>query len=176
MHVGSVKVVELDDWGDFARVLHNEVTAIGHEGLLIIRNFALVTCDVDADMKPIGETNRLELVRRTGTDRDAASPMWNATGHDYEHDRAPTCKGPADIIYAYVAELTTNGYRVHYLPDGEPEDWDLTEGLLETDGVLVYDASKLDRVSKNEHWFKGDPRDALLLVFKLRSEDSDSFA
>jgi hypothetical protein len=31
-------------------------------------------------------------------------------------------------------------------------------------------------VSKNEHWFKGDPRDALLLVFKLRSEDADSCA
>ncbi|WP_421871920.1 hypothetical protein [Nitratireductor rhodophyticola] len=172
----SDKVVELDDWGDFAGVLQDEVTAIGHEGLLLIRNFALVTCDVDADMKPIGETNRLDLVRRTGTDRDAASPMWNATGHDYEHDRAPTGKGPAEIIYAYVAELTTNGYRVHYLPDGEPEDWDLTEGLFETDGVLVYDAGKLDRVSKNEHWFKGDPRDALLLVFKLRSEDADSCA
>ena len=172
----SGKVVELDDWGEFAGVLQHEVTAIGHEGLLLIRNFALVTCDVDADMKPIGETDRLDLVRRTGTDRDAASPMWNATGHDYEHDRSPTGKGPADIIYAYVAELTKNGYRVHYLPDGEPEDWDLTEGLLETDGVLAYDAGKLDRVSKNEHWFKGDPRDALLLVFKLRSEDADSCA
>lgn len=59
---------------------------------------------------------------------------------------------------------------MHYVPDGEPEDWDLTEGLLETDGILVYDADKLDRVSKNEHWFRRDPCDALLLVFKLRAE------
>lgn len=172
----SGKVVELDDWGEFARVLQHEVTEIGHEGLLLIRNFALVTCDIDADMKPIGETDRLNLVRQTGTDRDAASLMWNVTGHDYEHDRLLTGKGPADIIYAYVAALTKNGYRVHYLPDGEPEDWDLTMGLLETDGVLAYDAGKLDHVSKNEHWFKGDPRDALLLVFKLRSEDADGCA
>lgn len=172
----SGKVVELDDWGEFASILQEEVTKIGHEGLLLIRNFALVTFDVDANMQIISETNRLDLVRRTGTDRDAASSMWNATGHDYEHDRSPTGKGPADIIYAYVAELTKNGYRVHYRPDREPEDWDLTEELLETDGVLVFDASKLDRVSKNEHWFKGDPRDALLLVFKLRSEDADSCA
>jgi hypothetical protein len=57
------------------------------------------------------------------------------------------------------------------LPEGEPEDWDLTEGLFERDGVLVYDATKLNRVSKNEHWFMGDPCGALLLVFKLREEN-----
>ena len=172
----SGKVVDLNDWGEFAGALYHEVTALGHVGSLLIRNFALITCDVDAEMKPIGETDRLYLVRRTGTDRDSTSQMWNATGHDYEHDRSPAGKDPADIIYAYVAELTENGYRVHYLPGDEPEDWDLTEGLYETDGVLAYDASKLDRVSKNEHWFKGDPCDALLLVFKLRFQDADSSA
>lgn len=170
----SGKVVELNNWGEFADALQGEATAIGHKGLLLIRNFELTTCDVDADMNPIGETDRLDLVRRTGTDRDAASSMWNAPGHDYEHDLSPTRKGPADIIYAYVAELTKNGYHVHYLRDGEPEDWDLTKELSETDGVLAYDAGKLDRVAKNEHWFRGDPRDALLLVFKLRSEEADS--
>lgn len=112
-------------------------------------------------------------MRRTGTDRDANSTVWNAGGHDYEHDHAPAGKGPADIIYAYVAELTEQGYRVHYLQEGEPEDWDLTDSLFETDGVLVYDAAKLERVSKNEHGFKGDPRDALLLVFRLRDEDDE---
>ena len=147
--------------------------ALCHDGLLLIRNFQLVTCDVDADMKPLGETDRLDLVRRTGTDRDATSDMWNAPGHDYEHDRAPAGKGAADIIYAYVAELTENGYQVHYLPEEVPRDWDLTEGLFETDGVLVYNAAELDRVSKNEHWFKADPREALLLVFKLRAEEEE---
>lgn len=167
----SGKVVELDDWSDFAGTLKKEVTEIGHEGPLLIRNFQLVTCDIGADMKPIGETDRLDLVRQTGTDRDSESWMWNARGHDYDHDSSPTGKRPADIIYAYIAELTKDGYRVRYLPDGEPEDWDLTEGLFETDGVLAYDASKLERASKNEHWFKGDPCDALLLVFKLRAKD-----
>lgn len=52
----------------------------------------------------------------------------------------------------------------------------MTVGLLETDGVLANDAGKLDRASNNEHWFKGDTRDALLLVFKLRSEDANSCA
>jgi hypothetical protein len=118
----SGKVVELNNWGEFAGALLGGVTAIGHKGFLLIRNFELTTCDVDADMNSTGETDRLDLVHRTGTDRDAASLMWNAPGHDYDHDLSPTRKGPADIIYAYVAELTKNGYRVHYLRDGEPED------------------------------------------------------
>lgn len=70
-------------------------------------------------------------------------------------------------VTPYIAEVSAAGYRVHYLPDDEPEDWDLTEGLWPTNGILIYDAAKLDRVAKNELWFRGDPRDALLLVFKL---------
>lgn len=169
----SGKVIELDNWSDFASALGSEVIATGHEGLLLIRNFALVTCSVDEEMNPVCEVDRLNIVRRTGTDRDAESLMWNAPGHDYEHARFPAGKGSADIIYAYVAELTEDGYRVCYLPEGNPEDWDLTEGLFDTAGVLVYDAAKLCRVAKNEHWFKGDPRDALLLVFKLLVEDAE---
>lgn len=165
-------VIELDDWSEFAGALRGELAAIGHDGRVLIRNFMLVTCDVDDDMRPTGETDRLDLVRRTGTDRDAKSAMWNAPGHDFEHDVTASGKAPADIIYAYVAELTAEGYRVHYLPEGEPENWDLTDQLTEFEGVLVYDAAKLDRVTKNEHWFRGDPRDALLAVFKLRDDDN----
>ena len=45
--------------------------------------------------------------------------------------------------------------------------------MFETDGVLIYDAAKLDRVSKNEHWFRGNPCDALLLVFMLHAEEDE---
>lgn len=166
------QVIELDDWSAFAAALPRELAAIGHDGLIAIRNFQLVTCDVDAEMRPVGETDRLGMVLRTGTDRDSESPMWNAEGHDYRHDLTPSGKSAGEIIYAYVAEVSAAGYRVHYLPDGEPEDWDLTEGLWPTDGVLVYDAAKLDRVAKNEHWFRDDPRDALLLVFRLAEEEA----
>lgn len=164
----SGNVIELDEWSEFAGALRRALDAIGHDGLVLIRNFMLVTCDVDDEMRPTGETDRLDLVRSTGTDRDGRSAMWNAPGHDFEHDLTPSGKAPADIIYAYVAELTETGYRVRYLPEGEPEEWDLTDQLTEFEGVLVYDAAKLDRVAKNEHWFCGDPRDALLAVFKLR--------
>ncbi|BBB10710.1 hypothetical protein [Sphingopyxis sp. EG6] len=163
-------VIELDDWSEFASELRGALAAIGHDGLVLIRNFMLATCDVDDEMRPTGETDRLAQVLRTGTDRDGKSSMWNAPGHDFEHDLTPSGKTPADIIYAYVAELTETEYRVHYLPEGEPEEWDLTDQLTEFEGVLVYDAAKLDRVAKNEHWFRGDPRDALLAVFKLREE------
>lgn len=163
----SGRLIELEDWSDFAEALPRELAAIGHGGLIAIRNFELVTCDVDAEMRPAGETDRLGLVLRTGTDRDGSSSMWNADGHDYQHDLTPSGKSADEIIYAYIAEVSAAGYRVHYLPDDEPEDWDLTEGLWPTNGILIYDAAKLDRVAKNELWFRGDPRDALLLVFKL---------
>ncbi len=164
------RIIELEDWSEFAPTLSEALSAMGHHGLVAIRNFQLVTCDVDEEMRPIGETDRLGLVLRTGTDRDETSPLWNAEGHDYQHDLTPSGKGAHEIIYAYIAEVTAAGYRVHYLPEGTPEDWDLTEGLWPTDGVLIYDAAKLDRVAKNEHWFKGDPLDALLLVFRLTEE------
>lgn len=92
----SGKLIELEDWSEFAGALTREIIAIGHDGLLLIRNFQLVTSDVDEDLKLIGETDRLELVRSTGTDRDAASERWNAPGHDYEHDRAPAGRRPVD--------------------------------------------------------------------------------
>ncbi len=44
---------------------------------------------------------------------------------------------------------------------------DLLTSLDETHGLLVYDEKKLKRVSKNEHWFQGNPIDALLMIFKL---------
>jgi hypothetical protein len=51
------------------------VIAIGRNGLLLIRNFQLVTCDVDVNMIPVGDTDRLDLVRRPGINRDATSTM-----------------------------------------------------------------------------------------------------
>lgn len=87
-------VVELNHWSEFGSALRRAVSSTGHHGLLLIRNFGLVTCELDADMQQIGETDRLALVRQTGTDRDLTSAMWNVPGHDYEHDRAPSSKRP----------------------------------------------------------------------------------
>ena len=139
---------------------------IKHHGLVLVRNFHLLTCDIDEHMRPIGETNRLSLAIRTGTDRDDNSLLWNAYGHDHDHENCPIGKFPSGIIYAYVAEVHAHGYLVHYYPN-QPESMDLTKGLSEVDGILIYDAHKLTRVSKNEHWFTSDPRDALLDRFSV---------
>lgn len=167
----SGQLIELEDWSDFAPILNRSLSARGHIGHVAIRNFHLVICELDDEMLPIGETDRLALALRTGTDRDSASLMWNAEGHDFDHDLTPSGKRADEIVYAYVAELTATGYRVQYLQSGPSRDMDLTRGLCQHDGILVYDAAKLDRVAKNEHWFKGDPLDALLLVFKLAQAD-----
>lgn len=164
-HKWNGRVVELDDWSEFAEQLASELAALGHNGLVAIRNFALSTAIVDEDMNHLGEVDRLALVRQTGTDRDNTSPMWNASGHDYDHDQSPSGKTPADIIYAYVAEVNDGDYLVHY--KFEPEQFNLTEGLSNFEGILIYDATKLQRVAKNEHWFLTDPCEALLLVFIL---------
>jgi hypothetical protein len=108
-------------------------------------------------------------VVKVGTSTRAGARV--RAGHDYEHDLYPTGKKPSEIVYAYVADVSADGYLVRY--QDEPIEFDLTEGLTEFDGILVYDAGKLERVSKNELWFKSDPRDALMLVFKVRSDDED---
>lgn len=158
----------MDDWSEFASALPRELAAIKHYSLVAVRNFSLVTLDLNKNNEIVREIDREQLVRCTGTDRDANSTFWNAEGHDYDHDLSPAGKTPADIIYAYVAEMCGNGYLVHYkYPNGKPELIDLTESLSEQDAISIYDADKLERVSKNEHWFTGDPHDALLLVFRL---------
>lgn len=159
--------IELEDWSEFGPALFSELRRLGQSGLVAVRNFQLTTFEVDSDMVPLGEVNRLDIVLRTGTDRDKESWFWNADGHDYRHDLTPSGKAPQDIIYAYVAEVGESGYFVHYQPNGTPEIMDLTTALSDQDGILIYDAAKLTRVSKNEHWFTGDPRDALLAVFRL---------
>ena len=164
----SGSVVELDDWADFAKSLIKEMAEIKHKGPLLIRNFELETCDIDEDMRPVGDVDRLDIVLQTGTDRDRNSLMWNAPGHDFEHDREPSGQGPSDIIYAYMVELTDDGYKVHYTPGVFLESMDLTDGLFDRHGILVYDPAKLYRAAKNEHWFRGDPKDALLAIFKLK--------
>ena len=162
----SGPIIELSDWGEFAIQLPTALTEINHQGRVAIRNFDLTTHDLEDGMNIIGEVNRLDLVQRTGTDRDRNSPMWNAPDHDFDHDTENPAKLPSEIIYAYLAEITGDGYLVHYHPDGHPEHMDLTEGLSEHNGILIYDASKLERVSKNELWFRTSPIEALLMVFK----------
>lgn len=67
-----------------------------------------------------------------------------------------------------MVDAAIDPYLVHI--EQVPELLDLTEGLSEENGILVYDAAKLRRVAKNEHWFEGDPRAALLAVFTLTVE------
>lgn len=163
------QMVELQDWSEFGRRLACELKSLGYAGKVAVRNFSLQTYDLDEDGGILGSVDRLALVKETGTDRDVQSPMWNAVGHDYQHDIEHSGKSPSEIIYAYVAETKGDSYLVHY--QGEPENMDLTQNLTEHDGILIYDATGLTRVAKNEHWFMVDPREALLLVFTLVQED-----
>jgi hypothetical protein len=166
----EVKVVELEDWDEFAGSLHKELKVIGHCRMVALRNFELSTMQIDPHtMEIIGEdVDRLELAIRTGTDRSLDSPMWNAEGHDYRHDLCPVGKSPNEIIYAYSASIEGGTYKVHL--EGDELKWDLTEGLTSGDGILVYDRAKLQQAAKNEYWFKAAPLDALLLVFTIKPE------
>jgi hypothetical protein len=158
-------IIELNKWVEFDKRLISELNTLDHNGLVLIRNFALTTSDVDDEMNHIGDVDRFDVVLNTGTDRDCNSSMWNADGHDHNHRIDPSGKKPDEIIYAFVAETNSSGYLLHIKDN--PEYMNLTDSLTVGDGILIYDASKLKRVSKNEHWFLTDPCDALLLVFKL---------
>ncbi len=156
-------IIRLSGWDQFANNLNTTARELGLAGDLAIRNFDLFTYELGPDNEMGPGVDRLGIVRRSGTDRDDGSPFSNVYGHDYDHDAQPMGKAPADIIYAYVVELTGSDYLVRY--SGPPEKMDLTVSLCEANGILVYDASKLKRVSKNEYWFLTDPREALAIVY-----------
>lgn len=162
----EIPIISLDEWDDISSSLFKELKEINHSGLVLFRNFSIITysCNENDSQEP---TDRLQLAKLTGTDRDLESPFWNESVHDFEHDKISSGKTPSEIIYAHVVEVNENGYFVHYEP-GIPEEMDLLSSLDETHGLLVYDEMKLKRVSKNEHWFKGNPIDALLMIFKLK--------
>lgn len=158
-------LIVLKDWSQFSKELQRALISIHHNGLIAVRNFALVSYDPEGNM-----LDQLDTVKNTGTDRNNKSIMWNAEGHDFEHDITPSGKKPSEITYAYVAETSNKGYLVHYHHE-KPVEFDLTKGLTEHDGILIYDASKLKRVSKNEHWFLTDPKEALLLIFTIKFDE-----
>lgn len=166
--MNNMIIINLNDWDEFEKRLPVELRKIEYSGLILVRNFSLQTYDVDEKNELTDNfVDRLSVAIETGTDRDINSPFWNVEGHDYEHNKESACKSASDVIYAYVAEFDDSGYSVHY-QSNIPEKIDLTDGLNELDGILIYDQSKLKRVSKNEHWFLEKPIDTLLMIFKLK--------
>lgn len=136
-----MKIIEIDEWDEFEKRLPLELDKIKFEGLVLVRNFDIETYDVNnPNSDPV---NRLNLAINTGTDRDKDSHLWNEPGHDYEHDKYCSGKSPTDIIYAYVVKIDSDGYSVYYQHDN-PEKMDLTDGLNECSGILIYDQSKLN--------------------------------
>jgi hypothetical protein len=162
MMLSDMRHVEIDDWTEFADVVKETLIDIGHQcSVIVVRNFDKESCD-----ELFNETDRLAVAISTGTDRDADSTLWNATGHDYEHDTNPSGKRPDEIIYAYAIDVSTEPFSVRH--SDLPDDFDIVENLDEYSAVLVYDSSGLDRKAKNEYWFNKDPRDALLIILTLR--------
>jgi hypothetical protein len=161
-------IIELQDWADFETQLRRTLVSINHTGKVLVRNFELTTADLGPNMEHLGETDRLQIVLQTGVDRDATSNFWNAPEHDYDHELNPAGKAPNDIIYAYRVDLSTTPYTVQITET--PEVLDLTDELYDQCGILIYNPSHLEHVAKNEHWFLGDPREALLAVFYLKKD------
>ncbi len=160
--------IELRCWSELGSALRAELARLRHTGLVLLRNFDLVTADIAKDFSHLGETDRLQIVLETGVDRDNRSEFWDVLNRDYQHELFPAGKRPNEIIYAYVVDASPDPYLVHI--EQTPETMDLTCSLGEENGILVYDAAKLRRVAKNEHWFECDPRSALLAVFRLAVE------
>ena len=148
-------------WEEFSDCLRTELACIGHEGLVLVRNFDRITFSNEHE-----EVDRLKIAIETGTDRDSISSFWNAEGHDHEHDLVPRGKNPEEIIYAYVVDAFPDPYLVHI--GDTPEQFDVTEGLNEHVAILVYNPDGLERKSKNEHWFIRDPRESLLMIFTVQ--------
>lgn len=72
---------------------------------ILVRDFELVTAVDKTTLDYLRDVDRLDLVKRTGTDRDESSLMWNAPGFDFDHDADDSGRTPSDIIYAYKVNL-----------------------------------------------------------------------
>lgn len=156
-----MKQVQLENWNDFEASLRVEVAQLGHGDLVVARNFMKVTFSPEDEQQ-----DRLQVAIDTGTDRDTESNVWNAEGFDHEHDIDPAGKAPNEITYAFTLDLSKTPYLV--VDAAVPKVFDITAELSEHDALIVYDASLLDRKSVNEYWFKGNPRDAALLLYTVK--------
>jgi hypothetical protein len=160
-----MKHIRLDSWNEFATALKHELNVLGYAENVVVRNFELVTTEIDDQFFPQGEVDRLDLVFKTGTDRDATSPFWNVEGFDHKHDTHPQGKRGDEIIYAFTIDPAHDPYLVHH--GAAPETFDVTAELTEYHGLLVYDSTMLKRVATNEYWFIAPPSQVLLFVFTL---------
>lgn len=154
----QMKRIHINSWQDFEDSLRDEVQQLGRGPRVIARNFTRVTFSPDGD-----EQDRLQIAINTGADRDAESSFWNAEGFDHEHDRHPSGKLPAEIIYAFTLDLSKTPYVVDR--QDLPAGFDITEGLSEHDAILIYDENALKRVSDNEYWFVQAPQQGAILLY-----------
>ncbi|MGO6822238.1 hypothetical protein ACC779_07770 [Rhizobium ruizarguesonis] len=98
-----------------------------------MRDFELVTAVDKTTLDYLRDVDRLDLVKRTGTDRDESSLMWNAPGFDFDRDADDSGRTPSDIIYAFKVDLRPTPYLVHF--NEGPAAFDLTTSLSATDGM-----------------------------------------
>jgi hypothetical protein len=161
----TVRNIKINDWSELEEILRKN---IGIDSILL-RNFGVVSVDPET----YEETNRLQLVIDTGTDRCIESFFWNAQHFDFENNKNASGKMPNEIIYASLVDLTKSPYQAS-VPDGQGgwkfEVIDLTQGLSEYDAITAYDPGHLDRKSANEYWFKSSPINAALLVVSIAEE------
>jgi len=164
--VKKIPEIALEDWSQFEDTIRR---MLGHREL-VIRNFHRITFDHIGTKKQV-EVDLLEVVRRTGTDRRSTAWMWNAPGFDHEHDQHCTGKKPNKIVYASWADFRLRPYKASRAQGNHQstlEAYDLTEELTEFDAVIVYDPSRLKRVSPNEYWFVSGALDAALLLLTVK--------
>lgn len=159
-----MKHVVISDWSEFEARLRAELKELGHHWFVTVRNFERVGFEGNR------EVDRFKRALKTGTDRNKKSRLWNADGHDFEHDRHPSGKRADEVIYAFSLDLDQTPYKV--LLESGITDVAGPETVDEGDAIIVYDYSKLNRKSENEYWFKGLPKDAALLIFTIK-EDTD---
>ncbi|WP_336769343.1 hypothetical protein [Pantoea endophytica] len=90
----KIPIINLEEWEDISSVLIKELKKIYHSGLVLFRNFSIesYSCDENDSQEP---TNRLQLAQVTGTDRDLKSLLWNALGHDFDHNKHSSGKLPS---------------------------------------------------------------------------------
>ena len=115
-------------------------------------------------------SRRLDVLLETGTDRDKNSIVYEDPT-DFQGPRGFT--GSDEITYVRVIDLTTDpllSVPVGRNPSLLVDNMDYLERLSPDFGQAVYDSEKLARVSENEFWFQGDPKEALLAIIEIKKK------
>ena len=149
----ELEPVNIGSWDEFVPALKQKLTELG--------------CDLTQVAIRHYEKDRTELLKKTGTDRDKKSHLYDEP-EDLDHGVSRKPIDPSTITYARTLDLSQEPVRpipFFRQPLDSMDNLNYLRNLSNTLCMAVYTLSTLRRVTENEYRFIGNPRNALIAIF-----------